>query len=131
MENTVHGTAHGPVFQAGSVYGDVHVGTTPEVVVPRQLPAAVGNFSGRLDELAELESLANTGTVVISALNGTAGVGKTALALHWAHRVAEQFPDGQLYVNMRGFEPEREPMTPDEAVRGFLDAFGVPSDAIP
>ncbi|MGW6448719.1 ATP-binding protein [Lentzea sp. NPDC055074] len=102
-----------------------------ENVVPRQLPAAVGNFSGRRDEIAELESRANSGAVVISALNGTAGVGKTALALHWAHRVADQFPDGQLYVNMRGFEPDREPMTPDEAIRCFLDAFGVSSDAMP
>jgi tetratricopeptide (TPR) repeat protein len=110
-------------------------GSLPDVlppdVVPRQLPAAIGNFSGRADELAELESLVGSRTVVISAMNGTAGVGKTALAVHWAHRVADQFPDGQLYVNMRGFEPDREPMSPDEAIRGFLDAFGVPSDAIP
>jgi tetratricopeptide (TPR) repeat protein len=103
----------------------------PDAVVPRQLPAAVGNFSGRSEELAELEMLAGSGAVVISALNGTAGVGKTALALHWAHRAAERFPHGQLYVNMRGFEPDREPMSPGEAVRGFLDALGVPSDAIP
>ncbi|WP_394616653.1 ATP-binding protein [Lentzea sp. JNUCC 0626] len=109
----------------------LHLASPADAVVPRQLPAAVGNFSGRLDEIAELEAGANSGAVVISALNGTAGVGKTALALHWAHRIADQFPDGQLYVNMRGFEPEREPMAPDEAIRGFLDAFGVPSDAMP
>lgn len=99
--------------------------------VPRQLPAVVSTFSGRLDELAQLDSVLGSGTVVISAVNGTAGVGKTALALHWAHRVADRFPDGQLYVNMRGFEPDREPMSAAEAVRGFLDAFGVPSEAIP
>jgi hypothetical protein len=99
--------------------------------VPRQLPAVVSTFSGRLNELAQLDSALGSGTVVISAVNGTAGVGKTALALHWAHRVADRFPDGQLYVNMRGFEPDREPMSAAEAVRGFLDAFGVPSDAIP
>lgn len=99
--------------------------------VPRQLPAVVSTFSGRLDELAQLDSALGSGAVVISAVNGTAGVGKTALALHWAHRVADQFPDGQLYVNMRGFEPDREPMSAAEAVRGFLDAFAVPSDSIP
>lgn len=108
-------------------------GGVPSVpsAVPRQLPAVVATFSGRLDELARLDSALGSGAVVISAVNGTAGVGKTALALHWAHRVADRFPDGQLYVNMRGFEPDREPMAPAEAVRGFLDAFGVPSDSIP
>ncbi|MGW6936042.1 ATP-binding protein [Lentzea sp. NPDC054927] len=118
------------VVQA-STSGSLPVVLPPDVVVPRQLPAAIGNFSGRADELAELESLVGSRTVVISALNGTAGVGKTALALHWAHGVADQFPDGQLYVNMRGFEPDREPMSPFEAVRGFLDALGVAGDAIP
>lgn len=102
-----------------------------DVAVPRQLPAVVATFSGRLAELTQLDSALSSGAVVISAVNGTAGVGKTALALHWAHRVADQFPDGQLYVNMRGFDPDREPMSVAEAVRGFLDAFGVPSDAIP
>ncbi|GLY49659.1 NB-ARC domain-containing protein [Lentzea sp. NBRC 102530] len=99
--------------------------------VPRQLPAVVSTFSGRHDELAALDAALDSGVAVISAVNGTAGVGKTALALRWAHRVAERFPDGQLYVNMRGFEPDREPMSAGEAVRGFLDALGVPSDAIP
>ncbi|MEU0883560.1 NB-ARC domain-containing protein [Lentzea sp. NPDC005914] len=108
-------------------------GSLPAVpsVVPRQLPAVVATFSGRRDELALLDSALSSGAVVISAVNGTAGVGKTALALHWAHQVADRFPDGQLYVNMRGFEPDREPMPVAEAVRGFLDAFSVPSDAIP
>ncbi|MEV6242186.1 tetratricopeptide repeat protein [Lentzea sp. NPDC051838] len=105
--------------------------SVPSGGVPRQLPAVVSTFSGRLDELAQLDSALTSGAVVITAVNGTAGVGKTALALHWAHLVADQFPDGQLYVNMRGFEPDREPMPVEEAVRGFLDAFGVPSDAIP
>jgi tetratricopeptide (TPR) repeat protein len=114
-----------------STTGGLPVVPPLDAVVPRQLPAAIGDFSGRTDELAELESLVGSRAVVISAMNGTAGVGKTALAMHWAHRVADQFPDGQLYVNMRGFEPDREPMSVAEAVRGFLDAFGVPSDAIP
>ncbi|MGQ0776986.1 MAG: ATP-binding protein [Pseudonocardiales bacterium] len=86
--------------------------------------------------LAQLDAILNTGdqqptTVIISALTGTAGVGKTALAVHWAHRVAQRFPDGQLYVNLRGFDPTGSVMTPAEAVRGFLDAFAVPPQRIP
>jgi hypothetical protein len=69
------------------------------VVVPRELPAAVPHFTGRDGELSALTALARMatpGTVAISAIGGTAGVGKTALALHWAHQVADSFPDGQL-----------------------------------
>ena len=71
------------------------------------------------------------GTVVISAIGGTAGIGKTTLAVTWAHQVADRFPDGQLYVNLRGFDPAGAPMDPGEAVWGFLDAFGVPTERIP
>src|SRR5712672_2050737 len=76
--------------------------------VPRQLPAAVADFTGRAAELRRLTQILNAagvggpGTVVLSAIDGMAGVGKTALALHWAHQVAGRFPDGQLYVNLRG-----------------------------
>jgi hypothetical protein len=104
--------------------------------VPRQLPAAVAHFAGRVGELATLSGLlrgrADTGgTVVISAVSGTAGVGKTALAVYWAHQVAARFPDGQLYVNLRGFDPTGAVMEPAEAVRRFLDALGVPPERIP
>jgi NB-ARC domain len=71
------------------------------------------------------------GSVVISAIGGTAGVGKTALAVYWAHQVAHRFPDGQLYVNLRGFDPSGQVMDPAEAVRRFLDALGVPPERTP
>ena len=74
----------------------------------------------------------DTGTgVVITAISGTAGVGKTALAVHWAHRISEEFPDGQLYVNLRGFDPTGSAMKPAEAIRGFLDAFAIQAHMIP
>jgi DNA-binding SARP family transcriptional activator/tetratricopeptide (TPR) repeat protein len=112
---------------------------TPAAATPAQLPSAVHAFTGRSSELARLDSIlpataAATGppaAVVISAVSGTAGVGKTSLAVHWAHRTAARFPDGQLYVNLRGFDPAGQPLDPAEAIRGFLDAFGVPAEQIP
>jgi DNA-binding SARP family transcriptional activator/tetratricopeptide (TPR) repeat protein/DNA-binding XRE family transcriptional regulator len=111
----------------------------PEVpgrVVPRQLPPAVPGFAGRAGELTALTGLldqvaASAGTVVISAIGGTAGVGKTALAVHWAHQVAGRFPDGQLYINLRGFGPSAAPVAPAEAVRQLLDGLGVAPKRIP
>jgi DNA-binding SARP family transcriptional activator/tetratricopeptide (TPR) repeat protein len=103
---------------------------------PAQLPADVATFTGRLGYLRRLDALLPrdgrpAATVVISAIAGTAGIGKTALAVHWAHRVADRFPDGQLYVDLRGFDESGSPLRPDEAVRGFLDALGVPQQQIP
>src|SRR5262249_36267917 len=103
---------------------------------PRQLPAAVAHFAGRVGELAMLTGLlrgrADTGgTVVISAIGGTAGGGKTALAVYGAHRGAGRVPDGQLYGNLRGFDPSGQVMAPAEAVRRFLDALQVPPERIP
>ena len=106
------------------------------VLVPRQLPPAVIHFVGRKDVLKILTEVADDaarqcGAVLISAIGGLAGVGKTALAVHWAHQVAERFPDGQLYVNLRGFGPAGSPVTPTEAIRGFLDALGAPPAQLP
>ena len=105
-------------------------------VVPRQLPAAAGHFVGReaeikmlTDVLAQLAEAGNA--VVISAIDGTAGIGKTTLAVHWAHQMAPRFPDGQLYINLRGFDPSRAPVDPAEALRRFLSALGVPPASIP
>jgi DNA-binding SARP family transcriptional activator/tetratricopeptide (TPR) repeat protein len=104
-------------------------------VVPRQLPPPVAHFAGRVGELKALtgvlDAAAGGATVVISAIGGTAGVGKTALAVHWAHQVSEWFPDGQLYVNLRGFDPAGAPVTAADAVRRFLDALCVPPAQIP
>lgn len=104
--------------------------------LPRQLPPAARYFAGRASELAALDALLEQsagadGAVVISVIDGAAGVGKSALALHWAHRVAERFPDGQLYINLRGFDPSGTPVAPADAVRGFLDALRVQPSAIP
>lgn len=108
----------------------------PAVTVPRQLPTGVTGFTGRAAELKKLtgwldEAALPGGTVVISAINGMGGIGKTALAVQWAYQVADRFPDGQLYVNLRGFDPVGPPVTPAEAVRGFLDALEVPAARIP
>jgi DNA-binding XRE family transcriptional regulator len=104
--------------------------------VPRQLPPAIQHFTGRTEALKVLMELvgevpAPAGTVVISAIDGSAGVGKTALAVHWAHQVAERFPGGQLHVDLRGFDPGCSPLPPSAAIRGFLDALGVPPAQIP
>ncbi|REF99696.1 DNA-binding SARP family transcriptional activator [Asanoa ferruginea] len=97
---------------------------------PAQLPAGVPSFAGRADALAWLDGLLRADQRV-GAVSGTAGVGKTTLAVHWAHRVSDQFPDGTLYVNLHGFDPGGRPLDPADAVRDFLDAFGVPAARIP
>ena len=127
----------GPAFDATDEFCVHSRSGKREPVVPHQLPAAVRYFAGREAELTVLsglleESRAGAGhPVVISAIGGAAGVGKTALAVYWAHRVADRFPDGQLYVNLRGFDPTGSVMAPAEAVRRFLDALGVPAERIP
>ncbi|WP_079252446.1 BTAD domain-containing putative transcriptional regulator [Streptomyces sp. MP131-18] len=106
------------------------------VAVPRQLPPDVEHFTSRTHELDALDALARKdrgggGAPVICVIAGTGGVGKTALAVHWAHRARDLYPDGQLYVNLRGFGPTDAAMTPADVVRVFLDALQVPGDRIP
>jgi DNA-binding SARP family transcriptional activator len=111
-------------------------GVGPGQVVPRQLPGPVRHFVGRAAELADLTGLLERAAeqtprpLVISVIAGMPGLGKTALAVHWAHQVADRFPDGHLYVNLRGYDPGR-PMPADDALAGFLRALGVAGPDIP
>jgi len=124
----------GPAGEAG-VTAAVPSPAAPRWVPPAQLPAAVPRLAGRGRELAGLHDLlpaaAASSSALVAVVSGTAGVGKTALVLHWAHQVPEAFPEGQLYVDLCGFHPASAPMSAAEAVRGFLDALGVPPERVP
>ncbi|TDE56124.1 tetratricopeptide repeat protein [Nonomuraea mesophila] len=106
----------------------------PERLVPRQLPADIARFTGRRESLDVLDELLDAspdmGTLVLSALVGAGGVGKTALATHWGHRRADHFPDGQLYVNLHGYS-RSTPVDPAAALHQLLLGLGVPQDEIP
>ncbi|MFB9332147.1 AfsR/SARP family transcriptional regulator, partial [Actinoplanes octamycinicus] len=103
--------------------------------VPAQLPAAVPGFTGRRDHLRRLDSLlgapgAEPGAVAVVAVTGPPGVGKTALVTHWAHRVRDRFPDGQLHLDLRGYASD-PPGRPIDALTQFLIALGTPADQVP
>ncbi|MBB4688343.1 AfsR/SARP family transcriptional regulator [Amycolatopsis jiangsuensis] len=109
----------------------------PIRVVPAQLPHGIAEFVGREDEARRLRELcestsagASGGSVVISAIDGCAGVGKTALAVHVAHEVAESFPDGQLFLDLRGFDPRHSPITPEAALAQLLRSLGADAEVI-
>ncbi|MFJ4644349.1 BTAD domain-containing putative transcriptional regulator [Streptomyces bobili] len=107
----------------------------PLPAVPRQLPLVTADFVGRDASLAVLDSAldreaGHPETAVIIAVSGMAGVGKTALVLHWSHRVAPRFPDGQLHVNLRGYDEEGA-LPAADALQGLIEALGVPQSRIP
>jgi DNA-binding SARP family transcriptional activator/Tfp pilus assembly protein PilF len=114
---------------------DPELAPPADVLVPRQLPAPVAYFVGRAAELTALTALLDqsagpAGAVMIAAIGGTAGVGKTALAVCWAHQVASRFPDGQLYANLRGYDPG-QPASAADVLAAFLRALGVSGLDIP
>ncbi|QFZ18422.1 ATP-binding protein [Saccharothrix syringae] len=136
--NEVTAVVGGTVVQAGVIAGGVHVHGQPEVRPPRQLPAMPTVFVGRERALADLDAAVDHRTpgevpagMTISTIGGTGGIGKTWLALCWAHRRLGRFPDGQLFVDLRGFTPNAEPVGPTTAIRGFLDALGVEPGRVP
>ncbi|MFB8353745.1 ATP-binding protein [Streptomyces niveus] len=128
------------VVQAGQVSGGVHFyeygrrepGTSHPA--PRQLPGNLRYFVNRTAELAQLDSTLrgdrDLSVVPVFVIAGTAGAGKTSLALRWAHRVRDHYPDGHLYVNLRGYDPG-EPLTARDVLPQFLIALGLPATAIP
>jgi DNA-binding SARP family transcriptional activator len=143
------GVDPGPELQR--IYANLLRGTPPEStdsaepspsvadrLIPRQLPADIENFTGREDVLTALDELLgpedsddlSERPMVITVLHGAGGIGKTTLAVHWAHRVVHRFPDGQLYLNLRGFGPG-DPMGPPEALEVMLRGLGVPGEQIP
>ena len=152
---TTAGAGMGPAtqiaeeFAALAIDGQVvQAATIPQVVFggvsqwstlppPRQLPPAIQGFVGRADQLALLEALLSSkqssgdgDAASVAVLHGVGGVGKTALAVRWAHRVQHLFPDGTLFANMRGHGPS-EPIEPGWVLAGFLRALGVPDERMP
>jgi DNA-binding SARP family transcriptional activator/tetratricopeptide (TPR) repeat protein len=130
-----------PSPQLRDIHQDILTGPrTPAPVQtrPRQLPPDIRGFVGRESPLAALSGLLDGldvtqpdfGPIVISAIDGAGGIGKTTLAVHWAHRVKHSFPDGQLYLNLHGYGPSA-PLNPQDALETLLMALGVPSDRIP
>ncbi len=129
-------------WPAGTLRTDGHVTiarqpalpASGEWAVPAHLPMDTPVFAGRAGELAQLDALVeradNGPTVVVAAVGGGPGVGKTTLAVHWAHRVGDRFPDGQLYVDLRGFD-QHGPLSSSQAICGLLGALGVPGEQVP
>jgi DNA-binding SARP family transcriptional activator len=131
LNQQVNGSAGGRAH--GRVAHLVNVGAAPRLVRPAQLPADLAAFAGRRAEVTQVSALLAepvSAAMLIGAIDGMPGAGKTTLAVHWARRAADRFPDGQLYVNLRGFDPGG-PLGPAEALGGFLTALGVTPQQVP
>lgn len=138
MRSEISGSAS-EVVQARDISGDIHfhAGRTAPFASPkpRQLPGDVRGFVNRSSDLQRLDAILTDNddeplVVSVCVIAGTAGVGKTSLALRWAHQTAGHFPDGQLYVNLRCYDPGA-PVTSQEALRHLLSALNVPARAVP
>jgi tetratricopeptide (TPR) repeat protein len=126
IENTLSDTESAAIVQAGVVNGNVSVSTAARHILPRQLPPATRHFVGREAELAVLSRLsADTaaGATAVCLVDGPPGIGKTALAVQWAHLVEDRFPDGQLYLDLHGFDGRRPPVKPADVARMALEAL--------
>ena len=138
--NYTFGSVDGDLIQARDVHFNSATLGSSEILVAHQLPAIIGDFTGRVGDLAQLDTLMSTQDggsaisrgpmVVITAIDGTAGVGKTTLAVYWAHRLRHRFPDGQLFVNLRGYD-SGPPAKPADVLDSFLRALGVSREQIP
>jgi tetratricopeptide (TPR) repeat protein len=121
--------SHGNSYVAGR---DLFIsGNVEASAVPGLLPRDVPQFTGRQAELARLIALADGGQVAVTVIGGTGGVGKTTLAVHAAHQLLEQFPDGHLYADLRGYTEGQVPVEPGEALDVFLRRLGVPTEQLP
>ncbi|PSL53295.1 putative ATPase [Saccharothrix carnea] len=136
VRNQIGGTVVGAVVQAGTI-DQVVLYQQPQAdvaLVPRQLPAVVRDFAGRDAELAALDKILSPDSVTVEpmvvAVDGTAGVGKTSLVVWWARRVEQRFPDGTLFVNLRGYGPSA-PVEAGLVLASFLQALGVAEDRVP
>lgn len=137
--SSVSGASH-DVLQARDISGNIYFqyGAGVPDAAPQQLPRGIRVFINRISDLARLDELLEPVTpdqpdsepAVVYVISGTAGVGKTSLALHWANRVRGQFADGQLYVDLRGYDPGL-PLIPDQALEQFLLTLGIPAASIP
>ena len=134
--NELSGTVAGPSVQAGSIYGGIrfYAGSRPSFPTPAQLPGP-GLCAGRDRELAGLRRLTmqdiDAGYPFLLVITGVAGVGKTALALNWLHKLREQYAGGQLFVDLRGFAGDGDPMPPHDALGQFLRALGIDAASVP
>ncbi|MGI5237284.1 ATP-binding protein [Dactylosporangium sp. CA-139066] len=128
--NDLSGTVVGPMVQAGSIRAVHFHQALPRSPAPRQLPAPAPYFTSRIMELAQLDAVFDRDNMTFAVLTGPGGIGKSALALHWAHSVQHRFPDGQMYINLDGFS-DNEPVDPGAALTTFLRGLGVAPEHIP
>lgn len=131
VHNDMSGSVQGGAVQAGAIHGDIHFhADSTTVPVPKQLLPAPAHFTDRASDLAELDTMLVPEERMLAVLTGPGGIGKTALAIQWAHRVHDRFPDGQIYVDLGGFSGET-PMSSEEALGLFLRSLGVAPQRVP